>query len=60
MSGDAADDCCDAAMRDDDMRAAMKDAGCRPCLHPTKDSDGVCAVCDGMGWLDSDGNPVET
>lgn len=57
--GDAADDAFDAMLRDDETRDAMLRAGCKPCLHPEQDADGVCIKCDGMGWLDSDGQPCE-
>lgn len=59
MPGDAADDMYDAEMARLDEHEAMIAAGCRPCLHPATDADGVCVICDGMGWLDSDGDPCE-
>lgn len=58
--GDAADDMYDAVIRAEVDELMLLSAGCMKCMHPEVDADGVCTKCDGTGWLDSDGNPVET
>lgn len=57
--GDAADDLHDAEDDHAERVRALRAAGCRPCLHREKDADGICLKCDGMGWLDANGEPVD-
>lgn len=57
--GDAADDVFEAEDGQAERVRALRAAGCRPCLHSEKDTDGCCLVCEGMGWLDANGDPIE-
>lgn len=58
--GDAADDVFDAAMTEADVAREMEKAGCVPCPKRRHHGEHECPVCKDLGWIDEDGNPVET